>query len=366
MALSEILTTEILDSYAESCCKIGLDLWTLAIDGKHGHLLMPSRGAHPILWHAKTSFDRQLALSHGGDSQKYLKDKFSIPRFNEIWLPFTALAADDAISTALQRRYWCVVLKSILEGIETSEFRMHRGFVRDVCQQRFDHVSSDLTKPDGVVIIDTVISGRAVTEMSEALDEIGVVNYVFLLAVDENGQRMREPYKTKISVLESQGRAQLYYMENIFTEDSNPGLTGVTAVVFPEITKMLNCDHSCGSTVGFWHFEVSKRPNGMNLPFTITSAITQVAIFRRICALIGKTDSAYSFEEDSYDRQALRKQEALGAENPSTTREFILPVVRRGGIANTVTDVEISSSYIASVYLDKIATLAIAEKLMLQ
>lgn len=364
MALSDLLTNDILDSYAAACCRIGEDLWTFAMDRKHGHLLMPSRGAFPIHWHGVTSFDRQLAKHHNYDNSRFIKDKFSIPSLNEIWLPFTAYSTDNAISSALQRRHWCLVLKSILDGADTPSWRLHSHFVDQICNQRFDHVSGSSKKPKGLVVIDTVVSGRAVTEIADAFDSIGIRDYVFLLAVDENGGRMKEPYAARINKMEALGKAKLYYMERIFTEDSHPGLTGVTAVVFPQITTLLNQDSNNGSTVGFWHLEVAKRPDGMNLPFTITASITQTAIFRRICAMLGEINDPYKFEDDSYDKEQLKRQEDLGSEDRKITRDFILPVVKRGSIANAVENVEVSSSYIASVHLDEQSAQRIAEKLV--
>lgn len=362
MPLSDILTEEILESYAKACCDMGCDLWTLALEGKHGHLLMPSRGAFPILDHARTSFEHALSKHHGSNSLGYLKEKFSIPQFNQIWLPFTAHSPDGATPSSLQRKHWCSVLKGILDGVDTPALITHRLFTRDICNQRFDYTTTDRNKPEGLVIIDTVISGRAVTEISKSLDEVGIHEFKFLLAVDANGTKMRDPYKTHIKGLERSGKTILYYMENIFTEDSHPGLTGVTAVVFPQITNLLNQHQVIGTTVGFWHLEIARRPNDMNLPLTVTAAVTRVAVYRRICKLLDKADSNYRFEDDSYEKEQLQEQEALGSESPELTRDFILPIVRDGEIAQAVKDIAISSSFIASVFLEENTAQAIAHR----
>lgn len=358
MSLSDIITTENLDSYAEACREIGIELWIQSMEGRCRNILMPSRGSYPILDQARRAFDLELKKPYKDFDFDYIKEKFSIPRTKEIWLPFTTYCPDDSSTTSAgQREHWCKILKSILDKKQSPEFKTHQLFTQEICDQRFDFIESSEDTPNRLVIIDTVISGRAACEIADGLEATGIEDYMMLLAVDQNGEKIQEFYRKRLDQLKKRGKVKLYNFNNIFTEDSHPGLTGITSITFPQITEHLSKTTGRSTPVGFWHLEVSKREDESNLPYTITNATVNVALYRRIMHMSGTSKDRFEKHSNERERRELsRLDKEFNVGSRTFARDFIRPVLQKGIIANNISDIEISSSFVATVHLnDKMA-----------
>ena len=215
---------------------------------------MPSRGAFPFLQGAQN----YLYLVSAETQEPFTMPRYRIGPLKEIWLPFTAYPPPrSGISSAGLRAYWCRVLSGIMAGGDDTDLRLHKFIAGHLFGQRTDQLEFDPKQPAGLVILDTVISGRSAYEISTALDGMGLENYLMLLAVDREGTKLTPRYKAYLRKLQHEGRAKLFYVKNIFTEDSHHGLSGITSVVFPELIAALSfrcCSVRPLRDSGIWRF----------------------------------------------------------------------------------------------------------------
>jgi hypothetical protein len=123
------------------------------------------------------------------------------------------------------------------------------------------------------VFVDTVVSGRAVSEIADAFEHEGLNQAHFLLVLDQNGHAMHPAYANKLRALEAAGRATLIPMETLFTEDQGPAVSGVWSVIAPAMMDVARAEVSAfadgiiGS--GLYYHEVRARADESNVNVTI-------------------------------------------------------------------------------------------------
>ncbi len=239
-------------------------------------MVVPSRGAVPFVQHAQ-SYRRtilsplvapleRIRLLHGHD------DPLNVS-FNA---PFTADMGSTGVadlSTAQIRRFWVKVIAAIVRGDpDDPHYRLYR-FSRDRVCAVSHHDNFEFRIDSGrFAFVDTVISGRAVSEIVDAFDEEGLRDIHYLLLVDANGSRMQSPYRAKIEALKAAGRATLIDVDDMFTEDQGPAVSGVWSVVMPSLMDrardMVPAFANGAIGAGLYYWEVMARSDGSNLPVT--------------------------------------------------------------------------------------------------
>jgi hypothetical protein len=112
-------------------------------------------------------------------------------------------------------------------------------------------------------IMDTVISGRAATDILTSFEQIAletgnadVVPHGFLI-VDKNGKRMQPKFKHYLQSLVERGSADFFNAAHIVSEDKGASMLGMGAVVYPTVMKESRC-FECDSReffvgAGSWH-----------------------------------------------------------------------------------------------------------------
>lgn len=204
------------------------------------NLVIPSRGVCPIKLIAdKLQFSTIRKISSEENSPKFYIEEVFGDNFGEIWLPFTAqtgVNTEDDNSKEI-RLNWCIVLKSILEGKESINYKVY-NILSDLIGRTYGHTKCRVYKNAPFIFLDTAISGRATVEIIESLLQLGLTNFKMIIAVDDNGEKLKSNYKTKL-VGEYQKYVELVYFKNLFTEDLGPASTIVTGVIYPNLTKSL-------------------------------------------------------------------------------------------------------------------------------
>src|SRR3989337_3862983 len=103
-----------------------------------------------------------------------------------------------------------------------------------------------------MVIIDTVVSGRASWTILDELKKIeGLEKIVPVLIVDDDGHKLKKRFR---SFVDTKGGIKI---PRIFTEDMGASLEGVLAVIYPGLIiageEGRLCDYHCYPLFGSWH-----------------------------------------------------------------------------------------------------------------
>jgi len=205
----------------------------------HPNLLIPSRGALPFYKAAKVG--TQLCSMYG-------VSKNSFPKHNTIIVPFTAdyvkSEFGDEISSCI-RDYWVSVYQGLVDGKENISTQFYRFILKNIVGLDSKiHQANLFKKPiesdylpkleigSGTLFIDTVISGRASSEILNSMKRRDVDIKPFLI-VDEGGKKLKPEYGVRELVEELGG--EIITVPRIFTEDRSPAFTGATSLVFPDL-----------------------------------------------------------------------------------------------------------------------------------
>ncbi|WP_375787729.1 hypothetical protein ACE10Z_09740 [Bradyrhizobium sp. Pha-3] len=224
------ITFEIMASYATACRDLQAEIARLGAEG-YDMLVVPSRGAHPFL-EAARAFDK---LRPGVDWRQVYESPFY--RMGELYLPFTADCEDDGpISSGDIRGYWSRMLAAMIrKDAQDPAYRLHE-FLRARAGRLTigdNRIPSDST--GRFIFVDTVLSGRAISEIFTAFERHGLTDCHFVLLVDESGRGLKPAYAASIRRMVSANRATVINLEKIFTEDQGPAMSGIWTVSFPEL-----------------------------------------------------------------------------------------------------------------------------------
>jgi hypothetical protein len=236
-----------------------------AYDSGHDSLIIPSRGAWPI-WNGSAKALYELSKSDTQYERFYesmrvppfqrqhpTKGKTKDRQFQVIPYPLTAdvhIDEDtlkkygvtlDEVTDSI-RRYGAKVISTFMDEPQTrlksEEFSFLHFLLEEV--EKRDNVAKyyrNLERIKKPVILDTAISGRAITTITDTFDDLGV-DYHAIVVVDRNGIKMRNPYKTKLENKEKEGRATIIPVERIISEDRGAALLGVIGVIYPELALL--------------------------------------------------------------------------------------------------------------------------------
>ncbi|WP_113639248.1 hypothetical protein [Nubsella zeaxanthinifaciens] len=236
--LLEIITPSAVISYADACFKLCDKMLELQKQN-YNNFIIPSRGAYPFYYytyHVYNHFRTSFLDLHTFNTKR------------KVWLlPFTSDwgNADLEMTSEQSRRFWVKVLDDFLNKRSTPFTSFYRLMV-DELAPRFAINTWELlpserflnNDSEGFVFLDTVVSGRAICEIISALKEFDVKDYYLILIIDENGKKLDANYETIINNEIANGRAEIIYVQKIFSEDASPMLNhGISSMVFPSLME---------------------------------------------------------------------------------------------------------------------------------
>lgn len=277
--------------YGKMCIDVAWEL-TEAIDDKEGEatILLPSRGALPIFMGAMLALERSKTLREARIAQKinlpplacfnYVRERIESSSQKEegidvLIFPFTAdvnfegkVKSEKEAGEAIDdmRRFGARAVIDFFHPPEqrnSFELNLFLTFL-EVVERRKRTVTfyRDLKQAKNLVMIDTVISGRASFTILEELEKGGVEigeegNLRPILVVDKNGEMLKSPFGRFLY----HNPRQRIDVPRILTEDRGAALEGVVAVVYPDLiiaAKKQGLCQDCYPLLGSWRDVPSK------------------------------------------------------------------------------------------------------------
>lgn len=296
MSVSNRITPASVHSYARAFIAFARVSLRLGQKG-YSTMVVPSRGAVPFVQHAQ-SYRRTILSPFVAPLERVRLLHGHVDPLNVSFnAPFTADMGSTGVpdlSTAQIRRFWVKVIAAIVRGDrDDAHYRLYR-FSRDRVCSVGHHDNFEFRIDSGrFIFVDTVISGRAVSEIVEAFEEEGLREIHYVLLVDAHGSRMHPPHRAKIEALKAAGRATLIGVDDMFTEDQGPAVSGVWSVVMPSLMdrarEMVPAFAGGSIGAGLYYWEVMARPDKSNLP--VTRALSrQATMFDLALRMAGKAD----------------------------------------------------------------------------
>ena len=326
------ITLSMVRSYAQACRH--LYVYLECHRDEYGLLVVPSRGASPFIKGAYT----HGYLEAAGREQPF--KPVLRTEIRQLYLPFTADIEDGAaIEPSTIRDFWTRVLAAILRG-ETSDIALRfYAYLLSASSIPTPPPTDIRFRRDGFLFLDTVVSGRAITDIFTSFEKHGLDNCHFILFIDASGQRLNPAYARKIREMEHAGRVSTILVESIFTEDQGPSVSGIWTITFPALIERLQTmvPELQGEVAAALYFhEVSKRKDGSNLAVTISNGILGSLMYS---ALDGRdpTIAEYFLEEWKEHVSSSRLQDR------ATTKAIAVPFMPR---FPSVSNIEVSSSHV--------------------
>ncbi|MFT8814809.1 hypothetical protein [Acetobacter fabarum] len=295
-----IVTPEDIISYTAAGIEIAIKCAELRKQG-YEMMVVPSRGAHPFIKSAREFHCRCLSLmdrsrvGSGSIFANYSRSNLQTALRNPLYLPFTSdfgANAESGLSSKTIRNFWANVTKSIVENnYKSPSYKFFRYVRDDVVKIGHHSYAEDWFTSKKFIYIDTAISGRAVVEISDAFENLGMTEIQYIFIIDENGKKLTENYKSKISKLHQAGRAHLIYVDRLFTEDQGPAISGIWSVVLPELMEVAreeipSFQDAVGAGLYYWEvqsratdvFKADSTKEGLPDNTLLTSAISQIDV----------------------------------------------------------------------------------------
>lgn len=277
-------------AYSKMCTDVAWEL-TQAIDDKKGEvtILLPSRGALPIFMGAMLALERSETLSQAEIAQRinlpplacfnYVRERIPRPQKGEgidvLIFPFTAdvnfegkVKSEKEAGKIIDdmRRFGARAVADFFHPREqrnSLELKLFLSFL-EVVEKRKGMITfyRDLKQAKNLVMIDTVISGRASYTILHELEKGGVEigekgNLRPILVVDEKGEKLKSPFRRFVD----NNFRQRIDVPRILTEDRGAALEGVVAVVYPDLiiaAKEEGLCPECYPLLGSWRDIPSK------------------------------------------------------------------------------------------------------------
>jgi hypothetical protein len=275
-SLEEIFSEGHLRSYAHACIGLAADMPGEFDSRGLDTLVIPSRGAVPIfvgmvyaLNRLKETFGKEYEEFYNGLGVQEMiypllsrvnddvSTDVSKSKYRVLLIPFTAdlnmerfdpnLDGDDYVKKT--RNFWARVtgafFKDSGERVNDPYFRAFTDIVLREIETR-PGVARDyeeFPRINRFGIMDTVISGRASTqiitsfdEMFKEMDFMDSPYYAFLI-IDENGRKLKAPFKQALNRKALERSLKQYPVARIVSEDEGAALLGVASVVYPSLMR---------------------------------------------------------------------------------------------------------------------------------
>jgi hypothetical protein len=288
--LEEELSTKNILDYTDACINIAYDLGSQQnVDA----IIIPSRGAVPIFIGAMEAlsylakdykefkeFTDKLRVSRlikecmpesfGKSINGYCNDKNNV---DVLFMPFTAdlniekyleiTDPENKISrkySESMRKYWPKVVSALSKGQKERErdhyLQLNLFLLKEL--EKREALANELNDSKWIekkhfAMIDTVISGMACSTIWEGFEGTKIGQPTYYLIVDQNGNRLKEPYADKLQLRKWDGQnaktlnipnknINAYYTNKIFSEDRGASFEGIVSIVYPSLMKAADND----------------------------------------------------------------------------------------------------------------------------
>lgn len=233
-------TVDNLIDYARAARTLSEHVGALRDDG-YGHLVIPSRGAVPLIDAAAAAWKLDARSLPTYTQRRRGASELSASPFDQpLVLPFSADPQDATQTTAAIRRYWSRVLAAVVRRDGCDPHLASYRVVVEKLAGRAWSTAMPSSLPDGkFILVDTVVSGRAICEMFNAFDEAGLRRCHFVLIVDARGAEVGPQYQRVIEEMAARRRCTLIPVNRLFTEDRGPAVSGVWSTVYPQVIDAL-------------------------------------------------------------------------------------------------------------------------------
>src|SRR3989344_1408766 len=271
---SKELNRQNIERYIEGCEEIAVRLDTIirnvAESGKRPVILIPSRGAVPIFILARRFLNEiQAEGSYLADrnAKYYPEGIFNFLEGKEeqrpddqttvdvVLFPFTAdVSLETADDETLARELRNSCARSVMQIVKGRDFGLHDLEWYKFLMEKLNKIPDDpeqlnpknivtslesypVSKDAQIILIDTVISGRAANDITSAFKTLGHT-VIPLLAVDTSrGERFNPKRKAEIQgtlrpIWELLPENDIFVEFPLITEDKGSGLLGVVALNF--------------------------------------------------------------------------------------------------------------------------------------
>lgn len=330
MLLADLITPESVKSYARAVIAVARACDRLR-DAGYSAMVVPSRGAVPVV-RAATSYRRSILspMIDRASRLAMLTRSYSDPLTAAVHVAFTADMGETGVAgldTASIRKFWARVVTAIARGDRLSPYYQFYRFHRDVvCRVGHHDNLEHCLNGERFIFIDTVVSGRAVVEIADAFDALGMDQIHYLLLVDENGARIDPRYAARLHRLEAQGRAQLIKVDSLFTEDQGPAVSGVWSVVMPSVmdaARNIVPEFDDGIVgAGIYYHEVQARKDGSNIEFTIAIGRLFTLLHQAIHIVADPDDIADDLQRLGFFFEDTLQIDSLGVMAKTMERTF--------------------------------------------
>ncbi|MBI3623038.1 hypothetical protein HY212_03080 [Candidatus Pacearchaeota archaeon] len=274
-SLEEIFSAGHVRNYAETCLNLAMSIPQQFASRNLDTLVIPSRGAVPIFIGATYALNK-LGEAFGGEHKDFydnlavqsmieplmphsssISTDVSKAKYRVLLVPFTAdlnvtrfyPSVDEDEYVRKTRNFWARFTGSFFsepkDRAKNPYFKTFTDVVlrsiegRDEIAQMYER----FPKVEGFGLIDTVISGRASSQILQSSDqmftEMGFKEspYYPFLIVDENSRKLRDPFRQFLKRKQVRGELEIHPAARIFSEDKGASFLGVAAVVYPSIMK---------------------------------------------------------------------------------------------------------------------------------
>lgn len=291
-------TVDNLIEYANASREISSYIRILGNEG-FNHLVIPSRGAVPFIRAAESAW--RLETQSLSTYQERLQQKIELldsPFTQQLVLPFSADTHETTQSTAAIRRFWSKVLNAIIKRDGTDPYLgFYKVLTERLAKQDWLNVLPRDLPDEKFIFVDTVVSGRAICEIINAFDELGLNQCHFILIVNGNRNAIESKYRKVIEDLECENRCTLIFVKRLFTEDRGPAVSGVWSTVYPQIMDAVRNKYEWAKDAygaGTFYHKLSSSQvepctgigsSEYNMPVTIMYASISIGIFIALSSL---------------------------------------------------------------------------------
>ncbi|NWK80303.1 hypothetical protein [Aquitalea sp. LB_tupeE] len=291
-------TADNLIDYANASRQLSSYIRVLCQEGFR-HLVVPSRGSVPFIRAAESAWNLELrALPTYQERYQQNMELIGSPFMQELVLPFSADPNDATQTTAAIRRYWSRVLAAIVKRDGKDPYLgFYKVLVERLAKRSWlSALPRDLPQ-EKFIFIDTVVSGRAICEIIDAFQEVGLAHCYFILIADGNGNEIAPKYKRVIDDLVSRDRCTIICVKRLFTEDRGPAVSGVWSTVYPQMLNAVRNKYAWAKDAygaGTFYHQVSSSQvepvegignSEYNMPVTRMYASISTGIFTALHSL---------------------------------------------------------------------------------
>jgi hypothetical protein len=359
--IDDLFSLENIYSYAYASIELAQEIEKLN-DKNYKNILMPSRGMFPFYNQARIIYDNNFFQDYYGKFDKKKLEKTFKRRWNspflksQIWIPFTSDTGnveEDNYSNSI-RKSWVRSLKAILDEDEQNPYYKLLEFGFSLNEFKYGINNFNLVKDSGLIYMDTVVSGKAVTEIMNSFEKEGIKNYYGIFIIDKNGEKLKPEYKNKLEQLKAENKVSLIYVNRLFTEDKGPIISGISSFVFPSLmneipNKIPEFKDMDIVGVGHWYFpeifENQEYGQDYKLSYRKTQSIINMNLYFASKNILSEINDDILFNPDKY--KVIQEK----------SNHDLINIIKNSNSLNKETTLKLTESLIKSNYdIKKIET----------